>query len=389
MLSADKQRFSLSSLKAFQGGAHMKQFTNASLRSLLALAFVAFCAYGVARADVRDMRVISARAGGVNLVAGDVKVRRAASADWLALSTADELKSGDTVRTGMTGRIEVLLNPGSYFRAGGNTEFTLASAELDELRVELARGSAVVEATGYGDMNIWIEVVTPGAPVRIVRSGVYRINAPAGGATEVVVTKGRAVVNGTIIKGGKVARVSGAGVEVAKLDKEWRDELDMWSRDRGKELARANERLSQRAVRSAFNMGSYDSIFGSSWGSNGFWFFNANMRCYTFLPFGIGWRSPYGYDYGLGIYRPMPDPSGSWSPPYVRPAGGGSTASNPGGGTLGGGGSSGGGSGGSGSGGGFTPVTPTPITPPSRVEPMERPMRERTIEPGSHPNQNQ
>jgi hypothetical protein len=382
MLSVDKQRFSLSSLKAFQGGAHMKQFTNASLRSLLALAFVAACAYGVARADVRDMRVISARAGGVNLVAGDVKVRRAASADWLALSTSDELKSGDTVRTGMTGRIEVLLNPGSYFRAGGNTEFMLASADLDELRVELARGSAVVEATGYGDMNIRIEVVTPGAPVKIVRSGVYRINAPAGGATEVAVTKGRAVVNSTIIKGGKVARVSDAGVEVAKLDKEWRDELDMWSRDRGKELARANERLSRRAVRSAFNMGGYESIFGSSWGSNGLWFFNADMRCYTFLPFGIGWRSPYGYGYGLGVYRPMPDPSGGWSPPYVPPAGGGNTASNPGGGSPGG----GGGSGGSGSSGGNTPMTPTPITPPSRVEPMDRPMRERTIEPGSPPN---
>jgi uncharacterized membrane protein YgcG len=370
----------------------MKQLKKVSLRSLMVLAFVCAGAFGVARADVRDLRVISARAGGVNLVSGDVKVRRAASADWLALSTPDELKSGDTVRTGATGRIEVLLNPGSYFRAGGNTEFTLASADLNELRVELARGSAVVEATGYGDMKLWIEVVTPGALVHVVRSGVYRINAPAGGPTEVAVTKGRAVVSSTIIKGGKVARVSGGNVEVAKLDKDWRDEFDMWSRDRGKELAKANERLNRRAVRSAFLMGNIDNIFGESWGRSGFWFFNADVRCYTFLPFGIGWRSPYGYGYGMGIYRPMPDPSGRWSPTYIPPAGGGSTASNPGGGTRGGGGSGGSGGGGGstpGGGGNFTPVTPTPITPPSRVEPMERPMRERTIEPGSRPNQNQ
>ena len=366
----------------------MKQFTKASLLSLMALAFVGAAAAGVARGDARDLRVISARAGGVNLVSGDVKVRRAASADWLALSTPDELKSGDTVRTGLTGRVEILLNPGSYFRAGGGTEFTLASADLNELRVELARGNVVVEATGYGDMSLSIDVAVPGALVKIVRSGVYRINVPAAGPPEVAVTKGRAVIGTTIIKGDKVARVTGDNVEVAKLDKKLRDEFDQWSRERGKELAKANERLSHRAVRSAFMLGSYDNLYGSGGDGNGFWFFNANARCYTFLPFGYGWRSPYGYGYGLGVWRPRPDASAGWVPPNNQPAGGG-TAQNPGGrgwdGNSGGG--NPGGGGGGNPGGGFTPVTPTPTVSPAR-EPIERPMRERTIEPGSRPNQN-
>ena len=364
----------------------MKQFTKTSLRSLLVLAFVCAGAFVVARADVRgNLRVISARAGGVNLVSGDVKVRRAASADWLALSTPDELKSGDTVRTGPTGRVEILLNPGSYFRAAGGTEFTLASADLNDLRVELARGSAVVEATGYGDMRLSIDVAVPGALVKIVRSGVYRINVPAAGPPEGAVTKGRARVGSTLVKGDRVARVSGDQVEVEKLDKNLRDELDQWSRERGKELAKANERLSRRAVRSAFILGSYDDIWGGSYGRSGFWFFNADARCYTFLPFGFGWRSPYGHSYGLGVWQPRPDPSAGWVPPNNQPGGGG-TASNPGGGGWGnnpGGGNSGGGGGNPG--GGITPVTPTPVTP---REPMERPMRERTIEPGSRPNQN-
>jgi hypothetical protein len=141
----------------------MKQFTKTSLRSLLVLAFVCAGAFVVARADVRgNLRVISARAGGVNLVSGDVKVRRAASADWVALSAPDELKSGDSVRTGSNGRVEILLNPGSYFRAGGNTEFTLAEADLNNLQVELDRGSAVVEAIGYREMGLSIEVAVPG-----------------------------------------------------------------------------------------------------------------------------------------------------------------------------------------------------------------------------------
>lgn len=361
----------------------MNQLRKVSLRTLLALAFVCAGALGVARADVRDLRVISARAGGVNLVSGDVKVLRAASADWVALSATDELKGGDTVRTGPTGRVEVLLNPGSYFRAGGSTEFALVSEDLDELRIELARGSAVVEATGYGDMNLSIDVAVPGALIKIVRSGVYRINVPVAGSPEVAVTKGRAVVGSTVVKGGNFARVSGVNaVEVVKLDKKWRDDLDQWSRERGKELARANERLNRRTVNSAFLVGNFDNIFGARRGG-GFWFFNSDARCFTFLPYGYGWRSPYGYGYGTGFYWPRPDPSAGWIPPNNVP--GGSTASNPGSGGTWGGGGTGGSGGGSGSGGGYTPVNATPITPPSRAEPMERPMRERSIEPGSRP----
>jgi hypothetical protein len=362
----------------------MKQFRKASLQSLMALAFVATCALGVARADVSDLRVISARAGGVNLVSGDVKVRHAASADWSVLSTPDELRSGDTVRTGLTGRVEILLNPGSYFRAGSDTEFTLASADLNDLRVEVARGSVVVEAMGYGSnaTDVSIDVAVPGSLVKILRSGVYRINVPDGAPAEVVVAKGRASVGSTLVKEGKVARLSGDSVEVTKLDKKWRDDLDLWSRDRGKELARANEMVNRRTLNALLSVGNFNNIFGRN-DQFGLWYFNAGSRCYTFLPFGYGWRSPYGYGYGLGLYWPRPDPSTGWAPHNYPNAGGGGTASNPGGGS--GGGTPGGG-GTTAAGRDFTPMTPTPITPPMRAEPMERPMRERSIEPGSRPN---
>ena len=359
----------------------MREIKRTLLLSLIALAFVCAGALGAARADTRDLRVISARAGGVNLVAGDVKVRRVASADWLALSAAEELKSGDTVRTGANGRVEVLLNPGSYFRAGGNTEFTLASADLNELRVELARGSAVVEATGYGDMNLSIEVAVPGGLVRVVRSGVYRFNAPAGAPAEVAVQKGRALVGDTKVKGGKFARLSGGTVEVTKLDKKWRDELDQWSRERGKELAKANDKLSRRTLQTAFLMGSFDNIYGARRSFNGYWFYNADIRCYTFLPYGVGWRSPYGYGYNTGFYWPRPDPSAGWVPRDQQPGG----VTWPGGGNPGGSGPSGGSGGGWGRGGHTPSSNPTPVTPPSRAAPMERPMRERSIEPGAHP----
>jgi hypothetical protein len=268
----------------------------------------------------------------------------------------------------------------AFVCAGGDAEFTLAGADLDDLRVELARGAAVVEATGYGDMDLSIEVSMPGGRVRVVRSGVYRFNAPAGGPAEVVVTKGRAVVGETKVKGGTVARVSGGGgVEVAKFDKKLRDEFDLWSRERGKELAKANEKLSHRALRSAFSASSYNSTFGS-WGSpNGFWFFNSALRCYTFLPYGYGWRSPYGYGYGTGIWRPYP--AGGRTPDEPNPGRGG--------GTWGGGASGGSGPGGSGNGGGggSTPMTPRNIDRPARTEPREAPMRQRPMEHRTRPDQ--
>ena len=365
----------------------MRQFNKTSLLSLLALAFVCTLGLSAARADASDLRVISARAGGVNLVTGDVRVRREASADWVALSTADELKSGDTVRTGFGGRIEILLNPGSYFRAGANTEFTLASADLNDLRLELARGSAVVEAMGYGydgGTGVAIDVAVPGALVKVVRGGVYRFNAQAGAPSEVAVSNGRALVGGTKIKGGKLARLSGDNVEVFKLDKKLRDDFDQWSRDRGKELAKANERVNRSALRAALSRGSFNSIFGRSGDPFGLWYFNAGAGCYTFLPFGWGWRSPYGFGYDTGLWRPRYDAGTSWRPGYNPPSSGGSTPynPNPGGGSVGGGGYNPGG------GRDMTPITPNPGTPSRGGEIIERPTRERTIEPGSRPNQN-
>jgi FecR protein len=298
--------------------------------------------------DVRaDSRVISARAGRVNFVSGDTRLRRADSLEWSALTAEDELKSGDTVNTGHSGRVEILLNPGSYFRAGAGAEFTLAEADLDDLRVELARGSAVVEATGYSDTELSLTVATPRTTVYIVRTGIYRINASADGTAEVGVFEGRALVNGTMVKGGKLARAGAAGVEVTKLDKKNRDELDLWSRDRGKELARANEKLQRRDFNTLFASNSFDRLFGSYYG-NGFWFYNDRMRCYTFVPFSYGWSSPYGYGYGTGVI-PYAYPSRRWPDPGQNPQTGWTPPSS-------GGGSSGGGTS---NGGGTVPVTPT------------------------------
>ena len=366
----------------------MKKIGNSSLRGLFVAALLAAAgAAGVARADVRDDRVISARAGGVNFVSGDVSVRRAGGKEWRRVSAHEDLKSGDVVRTGDAGRVEVLLNPGSYFRAGERTEFEFAETSLESLRLRLLSGSAVVEATGYGELDLDIRIATPQTIVRIVRTGVYRVDVTPAGETVVAVQKGRALVGPGAaeqrVKGGKVARAGAGGVEVAKLEKKERDQLDLWSRERGRELAKVNEKLA-RSRQANTMLASFNSPFGISSDFYrdrfGLWMWSAPMSCYTFLPFYAGWRSPYGVGYGsffpvyAGGYNCYGCPQRNRG--YIRdtnpiytpsPGGGGVGTATP---------SPGGGAGG-GSNGGVGVRSPNPLPPmPRGGDRVERPIRE-------------
>src|SRR4051812_23979175 len=112
---AREDSFPAPSLSRFlQRSGEMKNALVNSLGVLFALFFVSACLTVFAQAQNREEHFISARAGGVNLASGDVKVRRAGADDWQTLSVKDDLKNGDVVRVGASGRVEVLLNPGSY-----------------------------------------------------------------------------------------------------------------------------------------------------------------------------------------------------------------------------------------------------------------------------------
>src|SRR6185295_8070413 len=89
------------------------------------------------------------------------------------LLSGDELQNGDIVKTGASGRAEILLNPGCYLRLGNETEFVFLFDNFTTDKLKLLRGSAVLEASAV-EGSIFVE--TPRTTFEITRDGLYRFN---------------------------------------------------------------------------------------------------------------------------------------------------------------------------------------------------------------------
>ena len=325
----------------------MKSFTR-TFALILGLAIIVF-ATSLTFAQNRERFGISAKAGGVNAVVGRVMVNRNGQAPAL-LTSSDDISAGDVVTTGSQSSVEILLNPGSYFRVRGNSEFQFEDSTLDHLRLKMVSGSAIVEATGMDDMDLNIRVTTDQAVFTIMRSGVYRIDAQPGFA-ELSVRKGRAAFGPNkddVVKGGNKVTFRNGQIARAKFSKNEEDDFDLWSNERAELLARANQKLSARTFGGYIaSLNGWDrSSLGYGWG---IWAFNPGAGFYTFMPFTYGWSSPYGHHYGNYCYMPHWR-GGNWSGGGNNSGGGwGGSSGGSGGGWTGGssGGSSAGGSSGS------------------------------------------
>ncbi len=277
--------------------------------TLAAIAVICLPAFSLAQnpSPGRSRFVISARAGGVNAVTGRATVLTQGNTVWEQLTITEDLQTGDVVKTDTDGRVEMLLNPGSYLRLGENSEFELINTSLDNLEIKLLRGTAVVEATGADDSKMEIHISTPHAKLAIVRRGLYRLNVVPGDNTELIVRKGRVMLDRsqTKINGGNKVVFSNETFFVAKMqkvDKKNFDGFDTWSKDRSETLAEANRKIRGREM-SALMASARDRWFQNyTASSSGFWYFNSRFSCYTFVPFYMGWGSPYGSSYSSAFF---------------------------------------------------------------------------------------
>ena len=251
--------------------------------------------------SVKDLYVISAKAGGVNYVEGKVTVTQKSNRNGLLLK-GDTVEVGETVSTGTDGKAEILLNPGSFIRLAENSSFVFSNTSLDDLQLKLNRGTAMFEV--ITDEEFKITVKAPKANFYIVKSGVYRVDVANDGTGKIEVWKGKAQIGNSPaieVKGGRVATVNGDQVAVEKFDRDDKDALEMWSKSRAKELAKLNSRLQRNDIRNTL-MSSFIRRGWNMYDSFGLWVLDPFSRGYCFLPFGYGWSSPYGYGYGHDIW---------------------------------------------------------------------------------------
>lgn len=309
-----------------------------ALFGILATSFVAhsivFAQDGSAVSSAAgDLYVISAKAGGVNYVEGTAVAMKADGTSGRVIK-GDRLSSGDVVETGLNGRVELLLNPGSFARIGNNSRFELTTTDLDDLRLNLLSGSAIFEVFASDDFKVTVK--TPSSEIYLIKSGVYRVDVDSNGTAKLEVWRGRAETSDDVdgkLKKGRTATLNGGEAEVTKFDRGDRDSFEQWSRDRAELIAKANKKLESKVLGptllSGFRADSWDC-----WQSVGLWVYNPAYSTYSFLPFGYGWRSPYGFGFrtSTGICY---NPSYFYGRPYTRIYGGRRTRTQSGGGTTG------------------------------------------------------
>lgn len=249
-----------------------------------------------------DVYVISAKAGGVNFIEGKVSVARRQGRSGLLLK-GDKVEISDKVSTGTDGKAEILLNPGSYLRLSENSTMEFVSTELENLQIKLKSGSAILEV--FADNEFKVAINTPKTDFYLIQSGIYRIDILADGTEKIEVWKGRAQLGQTeanIIKGGKAAVIENGQTQIIKFDRDEKDGFELWSKTRAKDLAKINAKLERSLVTSSL-INSFNQRSWNLYDSFGVWVYNSSYGSNCFLPFGYGWRSPYGYGFGYSFYN--------------------------------------------------------------------------------------
>src|ERR1044072_1932072 len=125
-----------------------------------------------------------------------------------------------------------------------------------------------------------INISTPHAKLAIDRQGLYRLNVVPDDATVLIVRKGRVILDShTKVKGGNKVVFSATAVSVAKLtdgEKKAEKELaiEQWSQHRAETLAKANRRIDNRMLTSAFSAANSDFLWFGGFRRSGLWFYN-------------------------------------------------------------------------------------------------------------------
>ncbi len=246
-----------------------------------------------AAASAWGQSVISAHSGVIHLAEGQVSVD---GKDVVQkFGEFGDVKTGQTLTT-QEGRAEVLLTPGVFLRVNENSSFRMVSNKLDDTKIEIVSGTAMVQVSQLIEDNA-ITLLSHDASIALTKKGLYRLDADQ---ARFRVYEGEAKVatpakNLTAKKGNEVE--IGEQLVAKNFDTKDTDAFYRWNERSDEYISEANIYAAKSARDSGFGYsgnGTYDSGAGS-------WMWNPWFGMFTYMPFGGMFYSPFGY----GYYSPV------------------------------------------------------------------------------------
>jgi hypothetical protein len=311
----------------------------------MAVGMVAGCLAMALAGPAAAQDVISAQSGLIHHIVGDVFVND--EPVKITATKFPQMNNGDTLRT-VSGRAEVLLSPGVFFRTAERSAFTITSTKLADTRLELLRGAFLLECANF-EKDTSVTLTLAGTTITVDKRGLYRIDADEEPAV-LKVLEGRATVQMAgsgeplDVKRGRVLALNGGDRELAKFDRKETDAFYAWAESRAEHMAMAN----MGAARTYHQR-------KMSWAANN-WIYNPYFGLFTFMPMRGMYVSPFGYTFwsprmvyvtyqpapvyrdmgpSMPSYRTAPSTSGGYSGVVASsPSSTAATAASPGGGTI-------------------------------------------------------
>jgi hypothetical protein len=262
-------------------------------RTSLSFALVSLIA--IASASAWGQSVISAHSGVIHLAEGQVTVD--GNDVRQKFGEFGDVKTGQTLAT-QDGRAEVLLTPGVFLRVNENSSFKMTSNKLDDTRIEILSGTAMVQVSELLEGNA-ITLTSHDVSIALEKKGLYRVDA---NQNRLRVYEGEARVtsatkNTTAKKGHEVQLDTEL---VAKsFDTKDTDAFYRWNERRDEYISEANVYAAKSARDSGFGYtgsgyGGYAMAYGAGMGS---WMWNPWFGMFTYMPYNGMFYSPFGFGY--------------------------------------------------------------------------------------------
>ncbi|MGA2214806.1 MAG: hypothetical protein ABSH31_16135 [Bryobacteraceae bacterium] len=256
----------------------------------------------------------------------------------------DQMKNGSELRT-QDGRAEVLLTPGTFLRVGANGAIRMISNDLDNTRVELLRGSAMLDQGSDTLANTSVTILYNLDAVHIKKAGRYRFDSDPpqvkveSGDVDMTAADGKSVEAGAgyvVAFDGKLAArrlLEDPGINRS-------DDLESWDVARNLSVADSNQDAASAtdlagaidgwqkdpdAVLQSLGIPPYPpgmssyippSLYGSSLYGPGLYgpgVYGAGLGYSPYGPYGLGGfglGSPLALYYGAPVYLPYRSPFG-------------------------------------------------------------------------------